>query len=181
MRRMATAEQIQELVEKMREERAALIAVASTLDEPSAELRPPDGEGEEAWSAKEQLSHLAGMEVSYRAWVERALVEERPDVTTGTRADPIRYPMERAHEASVAEHLAELAEQRARTLALIERLAPEQYERTASNANFGELTVMQWLRSYYRHDRMHAAQIQGRQSDYRPRFLRGEPDQRRRS
>lgn len=176
---MATADQVQDLLAKMREERAALVAVASTLDELSAEVRPPDGTGEDAWSAKEQLAHLAGMEVSYRAWVERALVEERPDVTTGTHPDPVRYPMEHAHEASVSEHLAELAQQRDRTLELIARLTPDQYERTASNSNFGELTVLQWLRSYYRHDRMHAAQMQGRQSDYRPRFLRGEPDQRR--
>ena len=26
---------------------------------------------------------------------------------------------------------------------------------------FGELTVMQWLRSYYRHDRMHYDQVRG--------------------
>jgi hypothetical protein len=177
---MATEEQIRELIEKMGEERAALVAVASTLDEAAAEFRPPEGQGEEAWSSKEQLSHLAGMETAYRAWVERALAEDRPDVTTGTHPDPIAYPMERAHDATVAEHLAELSRQRDRTLELIAGLSPEQYERTASNANFGELTVLQWLRSYYRHDRMHAAQMQGRQSDYRPRFLRGEPDQRRR-
>jgi hypothetical protein len=45
---------------------------------------------------------------------------------------------------------------------------------------FGELTMIQWLRSAYRHDRMHLAQVQGRPSEYQPRFLTGEPDQRRR-
>jgi uncharacterized protein len=181
MPRMASDAQIHELIEKMREERATLLAVARTLDEASAEQRPPDGDGEDAWSAKEQLSHLAQMEVGYRAWVERALVEDRPDVATGTHPDPVSYPLERAHEATVAQHLEELRLQRERTQSLIARLSPDQYERTARNATFGELTVLQWLRSYYRHDRMHAAQIQGRQSDYRPRFLSGEPDQRRRS
>jgi hypothetical protein len=41
---------------------------------------------------------------------------------------------------------------------------------------------MQWLRSYYRHDRMHIDQISGRKSDYQPRWAEGmgEPDQRRR-
>jgi hypothetical protein len=43
------------------------------------------------------------------------------------------------------------------------------------------MSVLQWLRSYYRHDRMHLAQIQGRKSDYQPRFVGGEPDQRRRA
>jgi hypothetical protein len=60
-------------------------------------------------------------------------------------------------------------------------LKPEQFERRATTEAFGELTVLQYLRSYYRHDRMHLAQIENRPSDYQPRFLTGEPDQRRRA
>ncbi|MBM3139762.1 MAG: DinB family protein [Chloroflexi bacterium] len=178
---MATAEQIAELVTKLREERDALVAVARRISEEDAERRPPDGDGEDGWSAKEQLAHLAMMEVGYRAWVERALREERPDVSRGTKPDAVAYPLERAHEATVAQHLEELGRQRDRTQRLIATIAPAGYERTARHDNFGELTVMQWLRSYYRHDRMHRAQMQGRVSEYQPRFLRGEPDQRRRS
>ena len=178
---MATTEAIRELTTKMEQERSALLALASSIDEATAECRPPEGEGEEAWSVKEQLSHLAEMEVSYRAWVGRALVEERPDVSTGTQRDPVAYPLERAHDATVAEHVDELRRQRERTMALIARIEPDEYERTAHTAAFGELTVMQWLRSYYRHDRMHQAQIEGRQPDYQPRYASGrEPDQRRR-
>ena len=73
----------------------------------------------------------------------------------------------------------ELRRQRERTLDVIGRLDASAFERTARSPMFGELTVMQWLRSYYRHDRMHHAQIEGRESDYRPRFAGGvEPDQR---
>ena len=62
----------------------------------------------------------------------------------------------------------------------IETLTPEQYDRTATQPMFGTLTVLQWLRSYYRHDRMHQAQIAGREQSYKPRFAGGsEPDQRR--
>jgi hypothetical protein len=39
--------------------------------------------------------------------------------------------------------------------------------------------VLQWLRSFYRHDRQHCAQIQGRKSDYQPNFAGKEPNQRR--
>jgi hypothetical protein len=177
---VATPEQIDDLLTKMRDERAALVAAASALAEDAAEYRPPDRDGEAGWSAKEQFAHLAEMEVTYRAWVKRALREERPDLASGTQRDPVAYPLERAHEATVSEHLEEMARQRERTLALIEGLTPAEYDRTASQPNFGELTVLQWLRSYYRHDRMHAAQIEGRESDYRPRFTQGEPDQRRR-
>jgi hypothetical protein len=44
---------------------------------------------------------------------------------------------------------------------------------------FGSLTVLQWLRSFYRHDRQHSAQIAGRKSDYQPNFRGKEPNQRK--
>ena len=58
------------------------------------------------------------------------------------------------------------------------RKTPEQFERTATQRMFGTLTVLQWLRSFYRHDRMHADQIGGREPEYRPRFTGAEPNQR---
>jgi len=80
----------------------------------------------------------------------------------------------------VDQHLDELRGQRERTLALVRRMPADAFARTAVSPMFGELTVMQWLRSNYRHDRMHQAQIQGRESEYQPRFAgRSEPDQRR--
>ena len=170
---------IRELVEKMTQERDRLLAQIEALSEADAEQAPADAEGEAQWSAKEQCAHLAEMETGYRAWVERALVEENPDVA-GVRGDPVAVPLEQANGHPVSELVAELRQQRVRTLALIDRLAPEDYDRTASQPMFGTLTVLQWLRSYYRHDRMHQAQIAGRQSSYQPRFVAGgEPDQRR--
>ena len=81
---------------------------------------------------------------------------------------------------SVNELTAQLRRERETTLALMASMAPEQFERTASQPMFGRLTVMQWLRSYYRHDRMHRDQMAGREPTYRPRFVGGrEPDQRR--
>ncbi|MCH7719298.1 MAG: DinB family protein [Chloroflexi bacterium] len=176
---MADEVAIRELVEKMTQERDRLLAQIEALSEDDAEHVPADAEGEAQWSAKEQCAHLAEMETGYRAWVERALVEENPDVA-GVRGDPVAVPLEQANRHPVSELVAELRRQRERTLALIERLAPEDYDRTASQPMFGTLTVLQWLRSYYRHDRMHQAQIAGRQSTYQPRFVAGgEPDQRR--
>ncbi len=62
---------------------------------------------------------------------------------------------------------------------MIDDIGAEQFERTATQQMFGTLTVMQWLRSYYRHDRMHSDQVSGRDPEYKPRFANGEPDQRR--
>jgi hypothetical protein len=65
-------------------------------------------------------------------------------------------------------------------MALIDSMSPELFDRRANNALFGSLTAMQWLRSYYRHDRMHVEQIRGEEPTYKPRFASGvEPDQRR--
>lgn len=177
---MATLEAITELVDKMAEQRAALLAEVEALSEEAASYAPPEGEGEAGWSAKEQLAHLAEMEAAYRAWVERALAEDDPDVTHGTHVDPPAIRLEDAPAHTVAELTAQLREQRAITLRLIEGMTPEQFDRTASQRMFGKLTAMQWLRSYYRHDRMHRDQMAGRDPDYKPRFTAGaEPDQRR--
>ena len=62
----------------------------------------------------------------------------------------------------------------------IRSLSLHDFQRDASTEVFGELSVMQWLRSFYRHDRQHTAQIEGRRSDYEPNFQSGrEPNQRR--
>lgn len=177
---MATTEAVEDLVRKMREEREALIELLPQLSEKEAEYRPPEKTGEDGWSPKEQLSHLALMEVHYRARVQRAIIEENPEVSEVTVHDPVAFPLENAHGATVVEHVAELARQRERTMTLIAGIAPHDYERPSRSRAFGELTVMQWLRSFYRHDRMHAAQISGRESDYTPNFLGGEPDERTR-
>jgi uncharacterized damage-inducible protein DinB len=178
---MATEMDIQELLAKLDEERAELLATLDGMSEDAAEFRPPDRtHGEEGWSVKEQLAHLAEMETTYRAWVNRAVVESNPDLATGTVRDPVTYSLEAAERVPLAAHRAELEEQRARTLAVLDTLSLEEFDRTA-RSSFGELSVLQFLRSFYRHDRMHRAQILGLESDYRPRWgAAGEPDQRRR-
>jgi hypothetical protein len=163
----------------MASERDALLAEAEALSDERAAFSPPDGEGEAGWSPKEQLAHLAEMETSYRAWVEKALFEDAPDLT-GVFGERPAIPLTAAKEHTVPELTAQLRAQRATTIALIDSMAPEQFERTASQPMFGSLTVMQWLRSYYRHDRMHRDQMAGKEPEYKPRFVGGkEPDQRR--
>jgi len=176
---MATEQDIQALVEKMGEERSKLLAQIEALSEAEAASAPADAEGEAQWSPKQQACHLAEMETAYRAWVDKALVEDNPDVTT-VRGEQVGIPLEHAHEYKVGDLVGQLRAQREKTLRMIERLKPGDYDRTASHPMFGTLTVLQWLRSYYRHDRMHQAQIAGRESSFKPNFVTGsEPDQRR--
>ncbi len=173
---MANQAQVNELTQKMAEERARLLDVLERLDDTDAAI-PTTGEGE--WNAKQQMSHLCEMETAYRAWVAKALQEDGADLD-GVRGEPPAIPLERANEHSVGELVGEMRRQRVKTLALIEALRPEDFERRASQRMFGSLTVMQWLRSYYRHDRMHYDQVRGVEPEYKPRFAGGkEPDQRR--
>ena len=177
---MATPEQIDELLTKMTEERGRFLAQVATLGDEDATRRPEGQTGEAEWSAKEQLAHLWEMERSYIAWVRAALRENGVDLT-GVRGEPVAMPVERANQHRVPELIAALEQEREETLAFIRSLAPEDFDRTARQPMFGELTVLQWLRSFYRHDRMHSDQIAGRDPEYKPRFVTGvEPDQRRR-
>jgi hypothetical protein len=177
---MADDAAVRELVAKMTEEREKLLAQIEALSEADAERAPAGAEGEAQWSAKQQCAHLAEMETAYRAWVERAVAEDNPDLRS-VRGEPVAITLEQANQHTVADLAGQLRAEREKTLADIERLQPRDYERTASQPMFGSLTVLQWLRSYYRHDRMHQDQIAGRDPSYKPRYAGGggEPDQRR--
>ena len=100
-----------------------------------------------------------------------------PHVSDGRTPDrALEIPFERANGAAVEALVGQIDVERAETLSLARSLAPEQFERTAVQQTFGELTVLQWLRSYYRHDRMHRAQIRGEESDYEPRYAPGQQE-----
>jgi hypothetical protein len=172
---MADVSQIKELTEKMAEERGKLMGELEALSEERASTPPKPDE----WNQKQQMAHLCEMEAAYRAWVERGLEEDGADVD-GVRGDQPEIPLEQASDHSVADHIAEMRRQRELTMALIESIEPADFDRTAKNSIFGSLTLMQWLRSYYRHDRMHYDQVRGEEPSYKPQFKSGgEPDQRR--
>jgi hypothetical protein len=117
------------------------------------------------------------MERNYDAWVRAALESDGVDLR-GVAAEPVAIPVEQANGHSIDELLRALELDRAYTFGLIDGMALDAFDRTAVSPVFGSLTVLQWLRSFYRHDRQHAAQIEGRKSDYQPNFKGKEPNQR---
>ncbi len=176
---MVARELVEELKTKMREQREGLLAAARALSPEDALRVPVDAVGEEQWTALEQLAHLWEMERSYDAWVLAALASDNPDLR-GVSGTPVEIPIEKANSATVDEMLHRLEVERAYTTGLIDGLPLDAFDRVATSPAFGTLTVLQWLRSFYRHDRQHTAQIQGRVSDYQPQFKSGkEPNQRR--
>ena len=169
---------VEALISKMALERGKLIAAAEGLRGDDADQVPVDAVGEEQWTAKEQLAHLMEMERNYVAWCRAALVESGTHISGGYDM-PVEIPIEHAPKHTVRELLDELIGERERTNHFIGSLLLQQFANTAITPGFGELTVMQYLRSFYRHDRQHTAQIEGRQSDYQPKFASGvEPNQR---
>ena len=174
---MATIEQVGELKQKMGEQRAELLDAAGQLTAEDALRVPVDAEGEEQWTALEQLAHLCEMERTYDAWVRAALAEDGADLA-GIPWQRVDVPIEEANSHTVKSLLRNLELERAYTLGLIDGISLDAFDRTARSPVFGSLTVLQWLRSFYRHDRQHSAQIQGRVSDYQPSFKDKEPNQR---
>ena len=173
-----TQDDVEALISKMALERGKLIAAAEGLRGDDADRVPVDAIGEEQWTAKEQLAHLMEMERNYVAWCRAALVESGTQISGGYDL-PVEIPIEHAPRHTVRELLDELVGERERTNHFIRSLLLQQFSNTAVTPGFGELTVMQYLRSFYRHDRQHTAQIEGRQSDYQPNFASGvEPNQR---
>lgn len=174
---MATAEQVDELLQKMAEQRGRLIEQVLALSDEEATRMPVDKTGEEQWTVKEQLAHLCEMELAYDAWVRAALAADNPSVGAGSgpRAE---IPLEAANGSGVRELVAVLEAERGDTLRLIRSIPLDGFERPATHPMFGTLSVMQWLRSFYRHDRMHMDQIAGRDPEYKPKFTGAEPNQR---
>lgn len=175
---MAKRDDVDQLKTKMREERAALMSAARSLSAEDARRVPINAEGEEQWTAVEQLAHLWEMERNYDAWVRAALEADGIELR-GISGEPVAIPVERANAYSVEDLLRALELERAYTSGLIDGIPLDAFDRTAVSPIFGSLTVLQWLRSFYRHDRQHSAQIAGRKSDYQPRFQGPEPNQRR--
>ena len=80
--------------------------------------------------------------------------------------NPEAYP--EAQTRSLDDVLLELATARSDTLAAIEGLTTEELQQRGRHLLFGEMSVLQMLRTLYRHDRMHMDQIAGRETSFRP-------------
>ena len=159
--------ELEELLEKLESHRQELVSQVQEMSEEEAGRRLAEGE----WSAKEQLVHLAAFE---RLWLEWAMkVRDEPGSEVGPPSpNPPAYP--EAETRSVADLLQELASARSDTLAAIEGLTDDELKRRGKHLLFGEMSVLQMLRSLYRHDRMHMDQMTGREASFRPRTPGGQ-------
>ena len=113
------------------------------------EARPVPSE----WSARENLAHLARHAEVFLARIARIRQEERPVLA--------RYLAEEDPEWAewsrlpLSEVLRRLREARARLLAWIRSLSPEEANRTGIHPAFGEMSVAGWLDFFLLHEAHH--------------------------
>lgn len=154
--------ELEDLLQKLESHRGELVSQVQEMSEEEASRRLAEGE----WSAKEQLVHLAAFERLWREWSMQ--VRDQPGCEVGPPPpNPPAYP--EAESRSVADLLQELASARGDTLAAIEGLTDDELKSRGKHVLFGEMSVLQMLRSLYRHDRMHMDQMAGRDASFRPR------------
>lgn len=161
-----TPAQVAELFQKMHEDRVALLGTLRSISEEQASFHP-NGE----WSVKQQLAHLANAERAWRDWGLALRLQPGlsfgPSVDDGQDFHPERDPVDRY---PLGFWITRLKSVRAESLRLLREagLRESDLAVTGRHRAFGEMNVIQTLRSIYRHDRMHADQVSGREPTYRP-------------
>ena len=168
---MFTYAEIEALTDKLKTERALLLAAVNRLNA-SSFIRPCDG----GWSAQDILAHLAAAEQLNFKFAKLMVTQDSPVQLTAFAAD---YPdftgefsldrfnaylIKKLRTKSLAEVLDGLEESRGETLAWVETLTPDQLERGGQHAVWGNQNVRGMLRILALHDKIHTKDILKRAS-----------------
>jgi uncharacterized protein (TIGR03083 family) len=157
------------MADKRAQVRAAIIAaheqLAATLDGFGADdwQRPSANEG---WTVKDTVAHLATIEERIRLMV-RSAVDGTPAAVEDIHSYNARKVGER-RAASVAQLRAELAQERAASLALLDSLAAADLDRPYDHPTRGRVTVEQLWYIIPRHIEAHLRDIVAEQPRAHP-------------
>ncbi|MEJ6004902.1 DinB family protein [Paucibacter sp. AS339] len=118
-----------------------------------------EGVPSEALTAIEQVCHVRDIEIDgYHVRLRRTLTEVRPSLAS---IDTDKLAVERAYSKSDANAaLATFREARQQTMALIDSLEPEQFDRTAVFEGYGPLSLRSLVHYLCSHDQQHLAGLQ---------------------
>jgi len=112
---------------------------------------------EDAWSATEIVCHLRDVEEFYLERVRHILTHDEPVLIV---LDPDRWAHERQYRRhDVAQAHAAFGVRRRETLAVLDSLDPEQWERAGLHPLRGRLTVRHLVHGWAKHDRGHLDQL----------------------
>lgn len=117
----------------------ALVTALRGATPEALERRPAPGE----WSAREHLAHLARHHVVFLERIERILREDLPQLGRYRAEEDPDWPAWiglRAEEA-----VARLRATRARLIALVRPVTPDQAGRVGLHPTFGAMTLPEWL------------------------------------
>jgi hypothetical protein len=126
---------------------ALTAATEADLDRASA----PD-----EWTARMVVHHLADSETTAFVRLRRLIAEDDPQIVGYDEAEFAR----RLHyDRPIAASLAVVGAVREASLQLLERLTPEEWDRSGTHSESGPYTVDDWLGIYAEHCHDHADQI----------------------
>jgi len=160
-----------------------LARLAKTADELAEAIRGRDDvaysrRGSDGWSAKDVICHLRDIEELCILRYHLMLADDNPKVfVVGAQPkdldawgiggavpfplDPDRWREERQYDRNdAAEALAAFRRRRAEVLALLDKLSPEQWQRTSVHPEHGRITFVVWTAGVASHDDNHLAQLQ---------------------
>lgn len=131
---------------------AAVMEALSGATEVELDRRPPSGE----WTAREITHHLADSEAMAYIRLRRLIAEDDP-VIAGY--DEPEWARRLHYDRPIASSLAVLGAVRVASLALLQRLTPDEWQRTGTHSESGTYSVDGWLSIYANHSHEHADQI----------------------
>lgn len=135
--------------------RAGYAAVADALDGAAeSDLDRSPGPGE--WTARMVVHHLADSETHAYVRLRRLIAEDDPAIIGYDEAE---YARRLHYDRPIAASLAVLRAVREASLQLLERLTPDEWDRSGTHSESGPYTVDDWLRNYTGHSHDHAEQI----------------------
>lgn len=150
-------ERLEPLLERMRVERPALLALVGRLTESeAARSRPGDN-----YSARATLAHLAGAERGMTRLGQRMAAGENPRLAPNYDNNFYNArQQDKRKDMTVAQLEAELAESRRELLIFMESLTDETLARRGEHPVAGDVSVWYLLRVIVDHEREHTVELE---------------------
>lgn len=141
------------LLRRYRTGAAAVDTALAGITDEELDRTAPDG----GWTARQVAHHLADSEAMAYTRLRRLIADPDPVVIQGY--DEPRWAERLHYDRPIAEAVAVVHAVRAASLALLEALTPDEWERSGTHTEGGAYGVRRWLEIYAEHPHEHAAQI----------------------
>ena len=141
-----------ELIEEYREGYEVVRRALQECTPDDLDRRPGPGK----WTAREIVHHLGDSEMTSAIRLRRLIAEDAPLVQG---YDQEEYSRRLFYDRPIEASLAAFKAARESTAEILDRLAPEQWEREGTHSESGPYSVTRWLQIYAAHAHGHADQI----------------------